>query len=361
MDTTDPNISFDAQGMCNHCKTYDEKVRLHIVPDADREQRLGQVVDEIKSHGRGKEYDCVIGVSGGVDSSYVAYLVKQWGLRPLAVHLDNGWDSCLAVSNIERLLKKLGIDLHTVVLDWEEFKDLQLAFLRASTPDSDIPSDHAIGAVLLQTAAERGIKYIVHGGNVRTEGIMPAAWSSRIIDWKYMRSIHRRFGQVPLTTFPHLGLVQRLLYFHVKKIRLVYGLNYVPYCKQEALHMLEQDFGWVYYGGKHYESVYTRFFQGYILVRKFGYDKRRAHFSTLICSGEMTRERAIEEMKKDPYPPGLLEEDMEFVLRKFALSRKEFEEILSLPVRSYADYPSYERNPLYKPTRWLYWRLTHSR
>jgi len=361
MDTTDPNISFDAQGMCNHCKAYDEKVRLHIVPDADREQRLGQVVDEIKSHGRGKEYDCVIGVSGGVDSSYVAYLVKQWGLRPLAVHLDNGWDSCLAVSNIERLLKKLGIDLHTVVLDWEEFKDLQLAFLRASTPDSDIPSDHAIGAVLLQTAAERGIKYIVHGGNVRTEGIMPAAWSSRIIDWKYMSSLHRRFGRVPLRTFPHVGLLQRLLYFHVKKIRLVYGLNYVPYCKQEALRMLEKDFGWVYYGGKHYESVYTRFFQGYILVRKFGYDKRRAHFSTLICSGEMTRAQALEEMKNDPYPPGLLEEDMEFVLRKFALSREEFEEILSLPVRSYADYPSYERNPLYKPARWLYWQLTHSK
>jgi hypothetical protein len=255
------------------------------------------------------------------------------------VHLDNGWDSELAVNNIHKALKTLDIDLHTHVIDWEEFKDLQLAFLKASTPDSEIPTDHAIVSLLYQMAEKIGVKYIIIGRNVRTETHIAPAWSMGHFDWKYIESVHGQFGHVPLKTFPHRSRRQELYYR--EKQQLVNILDYVDYVKKDAIRILEQELGWQYYGGKHFESIYTRFFQGYILPRKFGYDKRRGHFSSLICSGEMTREQALEALKEPPYSLEMQEADREYVIKKFGITEEEFERIMNLPKKTIYDYPSY--------------------
>lgn len=341
MDTTDPNIVFDENGVCNHCHDHDRLMKQKVVTGKAGEEHLQKLVDEMKRNGRGKPYDCLIGVSGGVDSTYVAYLVKKMGLRPLAVHMDNGWDSELAVKNIEETLKRLGIDLHTEVLDWEEFKGLQVAFLKSSTPDSEIPSDHAIWAVLGNLADKLKVKYIVSGFNVRTETHLPRAWSQGHFDWKYIRSVNQLFGRGRLKTFPHIGFFTyyRRLLMH----RRVDILNYIDFNKTEAMKILEQELGWRYYGGKHYESIYTRFYQGYILPTKFGYDKRRSHLSSLICSGETTRDAALKELDKPTYQPTMQEEDREYVVKKLGLTDDEFESILNAPKKTFWDYPSYGR------------------
>jgi N-acetyl sugar amidotransferase len=341
MDTSDPEIVFDAQGVCNHCHDHDRLMTQKVVAGKAGEVYLQKLVEDIKHAGRGKPYDCLIGVSGGVDSTYVAYLVKKMGLRALAVHMDNGWDSELAVKNIEETLKRLGIDLHTEVLDWEEFKSLQVAFLKSSTPDSEIPSDHAIWAVLGNLADKLKVKYIVSGFNVRTETHLPRAWSQGHFDWRYIRSVFKQFGHGRLKTFPHIGFFayyRRLLTHHRVDI-----LNYIDYNKTEAMKVLEKELGWRYYGGKHYESIYTRFYQGYILPTKFGYDKRRSHLSSLICSGETTREDALQELDKPTYQPSMQEDDREYVVKKLGLTDDEFEAILNAPRKTYWDYPSYGR------------------
>lgn len=341
MDTTDPNIVFDENGVCNHCHDHDRLMKQKVVTGKAGEEHLQKLVDEMKRDGRGKPYDCLIGVSGGVDSTYVAYLVKKMGLRPLAVHMDNGWDSELAVKNIEETLKRLGIDLHTEVLDWEEFKGLQVAFLKSSTPDSEIPSDHAIWAVLGDLADKLKVKYIVSGFNVRTETHLPRAWSQGHFDWKYIRSVNQLFGRGRLKTFPHIGFFT--YYRRLLSHRRVDILNYIDFNKTEAMKILEQELGWRYYGGKHYESIYTRFYQGYILPTKFGYDKRRSHLSSLICSGETTRDAALKELDKPTYQPTMQEEDREYVVKKLGLTDDEFESILNAPKKTFWDYPSYGR------------------
>ena len=341
MDTTDPNIVFDENGVCNHCHDHDRLMKQKVVTGKAGEEHLQKLVEQMKRDGRGKPYDCLIGVSGGVDSTYVAYLVKKMGLRPLAVHMDNGWDSELAVKNIEETLKRLGIDLHTEVLDWEEFKGLQVAFLRSSTPDSEIPSDHAIWAVLGDLADKLNVKYIVSGFNVRTETHLPRAWSQGHFDWKYIRSVNQLFGRGRLKTFPHIGFFT--YYRRLLTHRRVDILNYIDFNKTEAMKILEQELGWRYYGGKHYESIYTRFYQGYILPTKFGYDKRRSHLSSLICSGETTRDAALKELDKPTYQPTMQEEDREYVVKKLGLTDDEFELILSAPKKTFWDYPSYGR------------------
>ncbi|HNS61227.1 MAG TPA: N-acetyl sugar amidotransferase [Anaerolineales bacterium] len=341
MDTTDPNIVFDENGVCNHCHDHDRLMKQKVVTGKAGEEYLQKLVDEMKRDGRGKPYDCLIGVSGGVDSTYVAYLVKKMGLRPLAVHMDNGWDSELAVKNIEETLKRLGIDLHTEVLDWEEFKSLQVAFLKSSTPDSEIPSDHAIWAVLGDLADKLKVKYIVSGFNVRTETHLPRAWSQGHFDWKYIRSVNQLFGRGRLKTFPHIGFFT--YYRRLLTHRRVDILNYIDFNKTEAMKILEQELGWRYYGGKHYESIYTRFYQGYILPTKFGYDKRRSHLSSLICSGETTRDAALKELDKPTYQPTMQEEDREYVVKKLGLTDDEFEAILNAPKKTFWDYPSYGR------------------
>lgn len=341
MDTTDPDIQFDPQGVCNYCHHYKRRAEKELGYDAAGQEKLRKVIEEIKSHGKGKEYDCVIGLSGGVDSTAVAYYVKQLGLRPLAVHLDNGWNSELAVSNVEGIVKTLNIDLFTYIIDWEEFKDLQLAFLKASVTNLEIPTDHAINSLMYQIAAKRGIKYIIGGGNIVTEAIMPESWGYDSKDWKHIKAIYRRFGRNKrLKSFPHTSLPAFAYYFFVKRIKYFPILNYIPYVKKEAIQLIERELGWRNYHGKHYESIFTRFFQGYILPTKFNIDKRKAHFSTLICSGQMTRVEALKEMEKEPYPPQMVKEDKSYVLKKFGLTEQEFDGIMSQPIKSPQDYPS---------------------
>jgi N-acetyl sugar amidotransferase len=355
MDTSDPDIVFDDRGECLHCKAYDEAVRTRVCTGEAGRRELLRLVENIRQAGRGKDYDCVIGVSGGVDSTYVAYKVKELGLRPLAVHLDNGWDSELAVKNIEQTLNRLKIDLHTHVIDWEEFRDLQLAFLKASTPDSEIPTDHAIVALMRQMTAKLGLTYVIFGCNVRSESHLPSAWSQGHWDWRYIKSVHRRFGTVPLHTFPHTGLITH--YRYRTSQQWIDVLNYVDYVKEQAKVLLIRELGWRDYGGKHFESIYTRFYQGYILPKKFGYDKRRTHLSSLICSGEMTRLQALEVLENEPYPADQQLADREYVIKKLGITSEAFDEIMRLPAKSYWDYPSYGRwlrSPLYQWGRRFY-------
>jgi N-acetyl sugar amidotransferase len=348
MDTTDPDITFDEAGVCSHCHRYDQSVAAHVVAGEEGPQRLQVIVNEMKKRGRGKRYDCVMGVSGGVDSSFAALKARELGLRPLAVHLDNGWDSELAVKNVENVCSKLGIDLSTWVLDWEEFKDIQLAFLRASTPDSEIPSDHAILSAVWKTARQHGLRYFVTGYNARTESHLPRAWSQGYFDWRYIASIHRRFGKVPLKHFPAVTFPK--LWYYRKTVTMVHILNYVNYRKTDAMPILEDAIGWKYYGGKHYESIYTRFYQGYVLPRKFGFDKRRCHLSSLVCSGEIRREHALKELEKESYPAELQEEDRVYVMKKLGLTLDEFEEIMGLPKKTYDDYPNHDY--IYQSPAW---------
>jgi N-acetyl sugar amidotransferase len=341
MDTTDQEIEFDKNGVCNHCRKYDERASKELYYDEAGQEKLKQLIGEIKEEGKNKKYDCLIGVSGGTDSTFLLYMLKKLGLRPLAVHLDNGWNPELASKNIEMTLKKLNVDLHTFVLNWEEFKDLQLSFLKASIANAEIPTDHAILAVLYHTAAERGIKYIISGGNIVTEAIMPDSWMYDAKDWRIIKSIHKKFGKIKLKTFPVLTIFDWVFYTFVKKIKYIPLLNYIQYNKKEAVQIIEKELGWRNYGLKHYESIYTRFFQGYILPKKFNIDKRRAHLSTLICSGQIKRDMALEEMKNNPYlNEDILKEDKEYVLKKMGITNEEFEKIMSLPVKTYKDYPN---------------------
>jgi N-acetyl sugar amidotransferase len=353
MDTTDPDIYFDSHGVCNHCLRYDA-VQARMVTEYTSE-KLEDIVDNIKKIGEKRDYDCIIGVSGGVDSTYVALKVAELGLRPLAVHLDNGWDSEIAVSNIHSALNKLNIDLLTHVIDWEEFRDLQVSFLKASTPDSEIPSDHAIVSLMYKMAHQLNIRYIISGYNYKTEMHLPRAWSQGHRDWRYIYSVQKAFGSKALKSFPHMSFWTRnLLRLNHEMVNI---LNYLSYSKKDAISELEAKLGWRYYGGKHYESIYTRFYQGYILPVKFGYDKRKSHLSSLICSGEVTREEAIQELRQPPYSQSMQDQDREYVIKKLELSEDEFEEIMTLPHKSYWDYPSYgsiEKNPVYVFLRQIY-------
>ncbi|HYM37646.1 MAG TPA: N-acetyl sugar amidotransferase [Nitrospiraceae bacterium] len=359
MDTSDPEIAFDGQGVCHHCHAYDRVVSDCVVRGAEGRTQLDAIVARIKKEGTRKRYDCIIGLSGGVDSSYVAYLVKQLGLRPLAIHLDNGWNSETAVRNIENLIKKLGIDLHTHVLDWEEFRRLQVAFLRASTPDSEIPTDHAIVAALYRTARHHGVRWLIEGANVVTESMIPRIWSHGHFDWRYIRHVNRAFGGADLSSYPHLTAFDFEVRFRMQNLQRIQILHYVDYKKQEALDILERELGWVPYGKKHYESIYTRFYQGHILPTKFGFDKRRAHLSCLVNNGELTREEALAELKEPAIPGEQLREDRAFVFKKLGLTEQEFEAIMALPRKTFWDYPSYETG-LYRSIGWKAYRRIRS-
>jgi N-acetyl sugar amidotransferase len=342
MDTIgDPNITFDENGVCNYYYEFKEKLAIRVPNIDEGKKQLNTIIGKIKQDGIDKQYDCLIGVSGGVDSTYVAYLVNQLGLRPLAVHLDNGWDSELAVKNIENILNKLGIDLHTEVLDWNEFRELQLSFLKASTPDGEIPTDHSIVTVMYTIAAKYNIKYIISGQNFRNEGMLPPSWARGYLDWKYIRSVQKIFGKQKLKTFPHLTVPQFIYYNTIKGIRNISILNYIDFNKDEAMKIIQEELGWQYYGGKHYESIYTRFYQSYILPKKFNIDKRKAHLTCLIIStGEVTREQAIEILKTPTADPKLIEDDMEYVIKKLGITPQYFEDIMKAPIKSIEDYPN---------------------
>ena len=320
---------------------------FYELPLAERTRRLGALVEEIKRRGHGKDYDCIIGVSGGVDSSFVAIKVKELGLRPLAVHVDNGWNSEKAVGNIKRILDPLHIDLSTVVLNWKEFRDLQLAFLRASTPDSEIPSDHAIVASFYSASSRHSVSYCMSGINFRTEGIHVREWSQGHLDSRYIKSVYKKFTGKRLKHFPLIPIATLVRNIVLHRPKNVFLLDYFDYDKQSAKRLLIEKYGWEDYGGKHYESLYTRFYQGWILPHKFGYDKRRMHLSTLICSGQITREEALREISEPPYPPVWVEPDKIFVAKKLGISRDEFDAIMAAPKKRYSDYPNLQNHWLF--------------
>jgi N-acetyl sugar amidotransferase len=350
MDGSDPDIQFDADGICSHCRMY-EGVAARLLEPAEAQVELARIVEHIKHVGRGQPYDCLIGLSGGVDSSYVAYQAKQLGLRPLAFHFDNGWDSERAVHNIEMVLRGLDLDLFTYVVDWEEFRDLQVSFFRASVIDIEMLTDQAIAAVSLQVARKRGIRYIVRGTNLRTEAIMPLAWVHNKLDIRNVRAIHARHGTGPIGTFPSVSTIRQRAAMFANRIEMVSLLDYLAYDKADAVRTIHRALGWQEYGGKHHESIFTRFYQGYILPTKFGVDKRRAHLSTLVCSGQITRDEALRELEEDPYHADVVAEDRAYVLKKLALSEQEFAAYIASPPRPHEAYAS--ENQYVRPLRAL--------
>jgi len=343
MDTSDPDIVFDEKGVCSHCHQYEATIRSKAYFRKKEKGALEALIQKIKEDGKGQSYDCIIGVSGGVDSTYVAYITKELGLRALAVHMDNGWDSELAVSNIENALRKLKIDLYTHVLDWEEFRDIQLAFLKASVPDLEIPTDHAIHAVLYDKASRENVKYILGGDNTASEGGGVAAWSQGHTDLLYIRGIHKRYGTRPIKSFPQLGILKFIYCSMVKKIKWIPILDYVDYDKKKTLHILQNELGWKPYPGKHLESFYTKFYQGYILPKKFGYDKKRLHLSSLVWSGQISRDEALKGMSENEYTEDMQRQDRDYVVKKFGISTEGFDMLMNSPAKSFWDYPSYKK------------------
>jgi N-acetyl sugar amidotransferase len=334
----DPGIRFDENGICNYYHEYKAAAAASVVEGEAGEKKIQELVASIKQAGKGKKYDCLIGLSGGVDSTYVAWLVKQLGLRPLAVHLDNGWNSELAVKNIENIISRLGIDLYTLVVNWEEFRDIQLAYLKASVVDIEVVSDHAIFATMYKLAHEHKIGYIISGTNVVTEHIMPTSWLYQKMDFVNLKDIHRQFGKVKLKTYPTLDFKKYVYYSMVLRLNPVSILNYVPYNKKDVKELITKELGWRDYGGKHYESIFTKFYQAYILPEKFKIDKRKAHLSTLICSGQLTKEQALQELEQKLYDPKELANDKEYVLKKFGLTADAFDAIMQTPPRAHQEF-----------------------
>jgi aminotransferase len=343
MDTSDPEITFDLDGICSHCRFFDEKIVPRWLPDSRGEALLESKLEEVRSKGKGKRYDSIIGLSGGVDSSYVAVKAVEWGLRPLAVHVDAGWNSELAIRNIERIVTRLDLDLHTIVIDWEEMRDLQLAFLRANVANQDTPQDHVFFASLYEYAAGNSFDYVLSGANYATESILPRAWGYSAMDGRHLKHIHRRFGGQPLGSFPVVGFARLHIYYpYLRRLKVISPLNYMPYRKNEAIAYLEKEYDWRYYGGKHYESVWTQFFQSYYLPTKFNYDKRRAHLASLVLAGEMPRDEALRELAKPPYFDNEIATYKAFIAKKLRISIGDLEELIRQPPRHHSDYPNNE-------------------
>lgn len=343
MDTTDSNISFDDQGLCDYCNNFYRNILPAWHPDDQGAAILGKVIDKIKKDGVGRDHDCVIGISGGVDSSYLTYLAAaKLGLRPLLLHVDAGWNSQQAVNNIEVLVDALGLDLHTEVIDWLEMQDLQLAFFKAQVPHVDTPQDHAFFASLYNFAAKRGVKYILTGANYSTECVRePLEWHYHASDLRQLKDIHRRFGEHSLKTFPLADIFKFKLYYRfVKGVRVVKLLDYIPYVKEAAMQELVDKFGWQKYAHKHYESRFTRFYEGYWLPAKFGYDKRRAHFSSLILTKQMTRDEALARIAVKAYDDETIAQDFEYIATKLGLTVPELQTIMSGENKTYRDYKS---------------------
>lgn len=340
MDTTDPAIVFDDKGICNHYYEYQKEAAQSLLKEPFRSEELQRIVADIKKAGKGKEYDCLIGLSGGVDSTYVAWLTQELGLRPLAVHFDNGWNSELAVHNIHNIVSTLNLDLYTLVVDWEEFRDIQLAYLKASVVDIEVVSDHAIFATMYKLAKEKQISYILSGTNIVTEFIMPKSWLYHKMDYQNLKDIHQKFGRKRIKTYPTFPFWKYVYYSGMLKLVPVSILNYVDYNKADAKKLIIGKLGWRDYGGKHYESIFTKFYQAYILPIKFNIDKRKAHLSTLICSGQISREEALAELAQPLYTPENLSEEKEYVLKKLGLSEKELSGIMQTPPRPHSDFKS---------------------
>lgn len=337
MDTiSDPDIKFDNQGVCNYVHEFYEGFEKNCPPNA--ENLLEETIQQIKTKGKGKPYDCLTGISGGVDSSYLIYKAKEWGLNPLIVHFDNGWNTEIAVRNINNIIKKTGFDLYTIVVDWEEFRDLQLAYIKAGVVDLEVPTDHAIYATWFQLSKKFDIKFVLSGNNFITESIMPSSWIFNKADSLNIKNIHNRFGNIKFKTYPILSARDQLIYNHLHKIQQVKPLNLIRYDKREAYKTLIEELEWVDYGGKHYESFYTKFYQAYILPQKFKIDKRKPHLSNLILAGQITKEEALLELQKPLYDQTVLKEEMDYFLKKMGLTHDFFENYLSTPSVPHRQY-----------------------
>ncbi len=345
MDTSDSKITFDDKGMCDHCNTFYHKVLPGWHTDERGQHDLQKLVNKIKQAGKGKDFDCIIGVSGGVDSSYLTYIAKeQLGLHPLVFHVDAGWNSQVAVNNIEKLIDKLGLDLYTEVIDWDEMRDLQLAFFKSGVPHIDTPQDHAFFATMYKFAEQHKVKYILTGANLSTECIRnPVEWMYYQSDSIQLRDIHRRFGTRPLVNFPVTSILHHKIYLpYIKSIKVVRPLNYIPYIKQQAIDLLVGKFGWQPYPQKHFESRFTKFYEGYWLPKKFGYDTRRVQFSSLIVTNQMTREDAMKMLEHPPFDEAVISQEFEYVATKLGISVEELQGYMDAPNKTYKDYKSQE-------------------
>jgi len=343
MDTTDTQIVFDANGVCDHCTNYYQQILPNWHTDERGRAELMRIVDRIRKDGAGRDFDCIIGMSGGINSSYLTYIAKeQLGLRPLVFHVDAGWNSQVAVNNIERLVDALGLDLYTTVIDWEEMRDLQLAYFKAGVPHIDTPQDHAFFATMYQFAERHKVRHILTGANYSTECIRnPVEWMYYQSDSTQLLDIHRKFGTRPLRTFPITSILKHKVWLrYVKRIAVLRPLNYVPYLKAEAMQLLEEKFGWQPYPQKHFESRFTKFYESYWLPKKFGYDTRKVQYSSLIVTKQMTRQEALARLAKPAYDELGIHHDVEYVATKLGISGEELDGYLTAPNRSYHDYKS---------------------
>jgi N-acetyl sugar amidotransferase len=343
MDTTDLEIVFDENGFCNHCTEFLAIREKHNYQGKESDEKLAEIIEEIKRAGKGRPYDCITGLSGGADSSYLAYFLRQKGLRVLAVHMDNGWSSEVAVTNIKNITKKLEIDYETYVLDWEEFKAIQLAFLKASVPEAETPTDIAIVAALHHFAAKYNVKYILSGGNLATEGILPKSWHYNAKDLKYFNHIQKTFAGRRLKKIPTFDYRKEIYFKLVRGVKVFYPLNYTPFAKAAAVKLLEEQLEWKNYGGKHHESKYTKFIQSYYLFQKFGIDYRKATLSSQICAGESTRPEALEQLKSKPFDESKIEDEKHYISKKLGITADELEQIINMPAKWYWDYPNDDR------------------
>jgi N-acetyl sugar amidotransferase len=342
MDTVnDPDLVLDENGICNHCHNFDAAIAKLPKGEAAKKHFI-QTIEKIKVDEKNKPYDCLIGVSGGVDSTYLAYLAKQNGLRALLVHCDNGWNSELSVKNIENICSKTGFDLYTLVLDWEEIKDIQLSFFKAGVVDLELPYDYALILTAHKAALKYGVRYVLTGHNIVTEGTyLPKSWRHDKMDIVNIKAIHKKFGKVPFKTFPYFSFVKQRMVD--KKLEYLNLLNYTDYDKKKIKELITNELGWRDYGGKHYENIFTRFYQGYILKEKFGFDKRQFHLSILVQAGQITREEALKEYAMPAYNERQYSEDREYVIKKFGFTEKEFEDYMKAPIKKHSDYPTLQK------------------
>jgi N-acetyl sugar amidotransferase len=346
MDTTDAMIVFDEKGVCDHCNTFFQHTLPNWLKGEQAQKKLAALVEKIKRTGKDKEFDCIIGMSGGIDSSFLTYVAReQLGLRPLVFHVDAGWNSQEAVNNIEKLVDGLGLDLYTEVIDWEEMRDLQLAFFKSGVPHIDTPQDHAFFATMYKFAEKYKVKYILTGANLSTECVRnPVEWMYYQSDSVQLRDIQKRFGSRPLNSFQLTSILwHKIVLPYLKGIRVERPLNFVPYVKQDAMKLLSDKFGWQPYPQKHFESRFTRFYESYWLPKRFGYDVRRVKYSSLILTGQMTRDEALERLKESPYDESTIAHDIEYVANKLGISVDELNSYMILPKRTYRDYKSQQK------------------
>lgn len=340
MDTSDSKIVFDEKGVCDFCNDYKANIAPNWHTGAQGQKELEEVSARIREAGKGKKYDCIIGMSGGVDSSYLCYVAKElMHLRPLVYCVDTGWNLHVADENIRRIVDALGLDMQVDTVNWEEMRDLQLAFFKSGVPYQDLPQDHAIFASLYNYAVKNGIQYVLTGANNATECIRPPIEWVYQNDWTLINDIHKRFGKVPLKTFPRCSLLKsRLYYAYFKGMKRVAPLNMIEYDKEKVQRFLHERFGWERYANKHYEDLLTRFYEGYYLPHKFGYDKRRCYFSNLILTGGMTRDEALAELEKEPYDHETMMEDKALIAQRLGISTEEFDRLIEGPNKTFKDY-----------------------